>query len=61
MYLNELKRKEINMDNKKISDKIIGIVRTIRKIPREQIKNPFEIQVIVVKPKDYENKERRTT
>lgn len=49
------------MDNKKLSDKIIGIVRIIRKIPREQIKNPFEIQVIVVKPKDYGNKERRTT
>lgn len=61
MCLNGLKRKEINMDNKELSDKIIDIVRTIRKIPREQIKNPFEIQVIVVKPKDYENKEYRTT
>lgn len=49
------------MDNKELSDKIIDIVRTIRKIPREQIKNRFEIQVIVVKPKDYGNKERRTT
>lgn len=49
------------MDNKELSDKIIDIVRAIRKIPREQIKNPFEIQVIVVKPKDYGNKERRTT
>lgn len=49
------------MDNKELSDKIIDIVRTIRKIPREQIKNPFEIQVIVVKPKDYGNKGRRTT
>ena len=49
------------MDNKELSDKIIDIVRTIRKIPREQINNHFEIQVIVVKPKDYGNKERRTT
>lgn len=49
------------MDNKELSDKIIDIVRTIRKIPREQINNPLEIQVIVVKPKDYGNKERRTT
>lgn len=61
MCWGELKRKEINMDNKELSDKIIDIVRAIRKIPREQIKNPFEIQVIVVKPKDYGNKERRTT
>ena len=52
MYLNGLKRKEINMDNKELSDQIIDTVRAIRKIPREQIKNPFEIQVIVVKPKD---------
>ena len=49
------------MDNKELSDKIIDIVRAIRKIPREQIKNPFEIQVIVVKPKDYGNKELRPT
>lgn len=46
------------MDKEELSDKIIDTVRTIRKIPREQIKNPFEIQVIVVKPKDYGNKER---
>jgi len=52
MYLNELNRKEINMDNEELPDKIIDIVRAIRKIPREQIKNPFEIQVIVVKPKE---------
>lgn len=49
------------MDNRGLSDKIIDTVRAIRKIPREQIKNRFEIQVIVVKPKDYGNKERRTT
>lgn len=48
MYLNELNRKEINMDNEELPDKIIDIVRAIRKI----IKNPFEIQVIVVKPKE---------
>lgn len=50
--LNGLTANEINMDNKELSDQIIDTVRAIRKIPREQIKNPFEIQVIVVKPKD---------
>jgi hypothetical protein len=29
------------MDNEELPDKIIDIVRAIRKIPREQIKNPF--------------------
>ena len=40
------------MGKEVFSAKIIDTVRAIRKIPREQIKNPFEIQVIVVKPKD---------
>lgn len=52
MYWNGLKRKEINMNNRELSDKIIDTIRAIRKIPREQIKNPFEIQIIVVKHKD---------
>lgn len=43
---------EILEANRELSDQIIDTVRAIRKIPREQIKNPFEIQVIVVKPKD---------
>lgn len=41
-----------DMNNRELSDQIIDTVRAIRKIPREQIKNPFEIQIIVVKPKD---------
>ena len=44
------------MNKEEFLSKIIDTVRAIRKIPREQIKNPFEIQVIVVKPKDYGNK-----
>ena len=60
MLLGQVERR-LNMNNRELSDQIIDTVRTIRKIPREQIKNPFEIQVIVVKPKDYGNKERRTT
>ena len=40
------------MDNEELPDKIIDIVRAIRGIRREQIRNPFEIQVIVVKPKE---------
>lgn len=46
------KERRLIMDNRGLSDKIIDTVRAIRKIPREQIKNPFEIQIIVVKPKD---------
>lgn len=49
---NVKKERRLIMDNIVLSDKIIDTVRAIRKIPREQIKNPFEIQVIVVKPKD---------
>lgn len=49
---NVKKERRLIMDNRGLSDKIIDTVRAIRKIPREQIKNPFEIQVIVVKPKD---------
>lgn len=40
------------MNNRELSDKIIDTIRAIRKTPREQIKNPFEIQIIIVKPKD---------
>lgn len=43
------------MNNRELSDQIIDTIRVIRKIPKEQIKNPFEIQVIVVKPKEKEN------
>lgn len=34
--------------NKNLSDRLIKSVRVIRKVPKEQIKNPFEIQLIVV-------------
>lgn len=44
------------MNNRELSAQIIDTIKAIRKIPREQIKNPFEIQVIVVKPKDYGSK-----
>lgn len=33
------------MDNEELPDKIIDIVRAIRKIPREQIKNPLRYKL----------------
>lgn len=41
--------------NKNLSDRLIKSVRAIRKVPKEQIKNPFEIQLIVVNFNDNRN------